>query len=321
MSGSTSSTRTGSPARPASDPASLEDAQSEADLEAVEARQPVSAGEDTGRFGLGRRFLSESFDPLWVAGSVLVVLLWWAVGKVAPSATFPAPGSVARRIAQDFFSAPELAFYGLSNVGLFNSMLYTSENVGIAMLIGAALGTVSGLLAARFRVVGAILEPIAMTAGTVPILVAAPFFLIWFGVGRASAVLLVTLYVTVILYVFAQRAADNLDPVYEDAARTLGASEWRVVRDVLLPGTVPQILGGIRIALAGCWGLQAIAELLGSQYGIGKIIEVLAGATDVQGIFAALLVLGVVAVACDTLAAFVIARIAAWSVAANPGGA
>ena len=90
---------------------------------------------------------------------------------------------------------------------------------------------------------------------------------------------------------------------------------------MLLPGTVPQILGGVRIALAGCWGLQAIAELLGSQYGIGKIIEVLAGATDVQGIFAALLVLGVVAVACDALAAFAIARIAAWSIAANPGGA
>jgi len=160
-----------------------------------------------------------------------------------------------------------------------------------------------------------------MTAGTVPILVAAPFFLIWFGVGRASAVLLVTLYVAVILYVFAQRAADNLDPVYEDAARTLGADERRVVRDVLLPGTVPQILGGIRIALAGCWGLEAIAELLGSQYGIGKIIEVLAGATDVQGIFAALIVLGAVAVLCDMAAAFGVSRIAAWSVPARAGRA
>ena len=55
-----------------------------------------------------------------------------------------------------------------------------------------------------------------MTAGTVPILVAAPFLLIWFGVGRASAVCLVIFYVVVILYVFAQRAATNLDPIYEE---------------------------------------------------------------------------------------------------------
>ena len=75
----------------------------------------------------------------------------------------------------------------------------------------------------------------------------------------------------------------------------------RIVRDILIPGTVPQILGGIRIALAGAWGLEAIAELLGAQYGIGKIVQVLAGATDVEGIFAALLVLGLAAVLFDAL--------------------
>ena len=101
---------------------------------------------------------------------------------------------------------------------------------------------------------------------------------------------------------------------------TLGASRARIVRDILIPGTVPQILGGVRIALAGAWGLEAIAELMGAQEGIGKIVEVLAGATDVEGIFAALLVLGIVAVICDALAALAIARIAAWSVAARPGG-
>src|SRR5262249_26961837 len=138
----------------------------------------------------------------------------------------------------------------------------------------------------------AVLDPILLTMGTIPILVLAPFFLIWYGVGRVSAVLLVAIYVAVILYVFAQRAADNLGPVYEASEYTLGATPGRVVRDILIPGTVPQILGGVRIALAGAWGLEAIAELLGAQYGIGKIVQVLAGATDVEGNFAALIVLG-----------------------------
>src|SRR5438876_297164 len=83
-----------------------------------------------------------------------------------------------------------------------------------------------------------------------------------FGVERMSAVLLVAIYVAVILYVFAQRAADNLDPVYEESAYTLGATPRRIVWDILVPGTVPAILGGVRIALAGAWGLEAIAELL-----------------------------------------------------------
>ena len=320
MTGSTSSTPTAWPEPRAAEPAPLAGTKTreadDADVAAVAATQPVVPAAR-----LSRWRVPSSVDPLWIAGSILFLAFWWALTTVFPATTLPSPPSVAKRIASDFFTAPELAFYGLPDASLFNSMVYTAENVLLATVIGAVTGIVSGLLAARFRIMRAVLEPIAMTAGTVPILVAAPFFLIWFGVGRASAVLLVTLYVAVSLYVFAQRAADNLDPVYEDAARTLGANQRRILRDILLPGTVPQILGGIRIALAGCWGLEAIAELLGSQFGIGKIIEVLAGATDVQGIFAALLVLGIVAVLCDMLAALAISRIAAWSTAARPAGA
>ena len=101
--------------------------------------------------------------------------------------------------------------------------MYTAENVVVAVLIGTAIGVATGLFSARFSLVRAALDPVMMTAGTVPILIAAPFLLIWFGVGRASAVSLVTFYVTVILYIFAQRAASNLDPIFEQYARTLGA--------------------------------------------------------------------------------------------------
>src|SRR5690606_22564697 len=152
---------------------------------------------------------------------------------------------------------------------------------------------------ARLPLMRAICDPVVNTVGTIPILVMAPFFLIWFGTERWSALFLVMIYVFVILYIYAQRAAENLDPVYEENALTFGASTGDIVRDVLIPGTLPQILGGIRIALAGAWGLEAIAELLGSQQGIGKIIELLSGSLDVEGIFAALLLLGCVALAVD----------------------
>jgi ABC-type nitrate/sulfonate/bicarbonate transport system permease component len=259
-------------------------------------------------------------DPLGVLGVLLLIMIWQLLTAALPPSSLPTPWSVVGRIGRDFFIAEELSFYGLADTGLLNSMVYTGTNVLIAVVLGSAVGTVSGLVAARFHLIRSVLDPIVMTAGTVPILVLAPFFLIWFGVGRTSALLLVSIYVAVILYVFAQRAADNLDPVYEESAYTLGATPQRIVRDILIPGTVPQILGGIRIALAGAWGLEAIAELLGAQYGIGKIVQVLAGATDVQGIFAALLVLGLVAIVFDALAALAFSWIAGWSVAAQVRG-
>lgn len=279
------------------------------------ARPPPLSGRST----LTGEWRWLGFDPAGLLGLILLIIIWWALAQVTPTHSLPQPLAVARRIASDFFGAPELAFYGLPDTGLLDSMLYTGSNVLIAVAMGAVFGTVGGLLTSRFEMIRRVVDPILMTAGTIPILVLAPFFLIWFGVGRTSALVLVIIYVGVILYIFAQRAADNLDPAYEDYAFTLGATRQRVVWDVLIPATVPQILGGIRIALAGAWGLEAIAELLGAQFGIGKIVQVLAGTTDVEGIFACLAVLGIVAVVFDGLAALVISLIASWSVAARPG--
>jgi ABC-type nitrate/sulfonate/bicarbonate transport system permease component len=283
----------------------------------ADAPPAATARGPAGRRGL--RALIAAVDPMRLVGVVALIAVWQALATAMPAALLPPPGAVAARVGSDFFSAPELSFYGLTDASLFGSMLYTAANVAIALVIGAAIGIVAGLASARFGFVRAVIDPIMLTAGTIPILVAAPFLLIWFGVGRASAVALVAFYVVVILYLFAQRAADNLDPVYEESARTLGATRRRMLADILLPGTVPEILGGIRIALAGAWGLEAIAELLGSQQGMGKIIEVLAGGTDAEGIMAALLVLGLVAMGADALAAASIARLAAWSAAAQPG--
>ncbi|QIE56756.1 ABC transporter permease subunit [Pikeienuella piscinae] len=254
-----------------------------------------------------------SADPLGLVGIVLAVVIWWALGFVVGSAVLPSPHAVMARVGQDFWVAPMLSYYGLPKTGLFDSLTYSATNVFLSVLLGGAIGVVLGLFTARVTLARAILDPILTTVGTIPILVLAPFFLIWFGTGRWSALLLITIYVVVILYIYAQRAADNLDPVYEDSARTLGAGGWDILWGMLIPGTLPQILGGLRIALAGAWGLEAIAELLGAQRGIGKIIEVLAGSLDTEGIFACLLVLGVAAVISDMLMGALARRAMRWS--------
>jgi ABC-type nitrate/sulfonate/bicarbonate transport system permease component len=282
-------------------------------LEGAAARRRREAS----RFTAALRAAVLAVDPLRLAGVVLLIGFWQLMAWLLPPILVPSPAGVVARAYADFLSAPSLSYYGLSQANLYGNLIYTAENVLLAMAIGAALGIVGGLISARLSLFRAILDPVMMTAATIPILVAAPFLLIWFGVGRMSAVCLVIFYVAAILYIFAERAADNLDPIYEDSARTLGATAGQIVRDLLIPGTVPEILGGLRIALAGAWGLEAISELLGSQEGIGKVLEVLAGATDPQGIMATLIVLGLTAVAADAFAALAVARLASWSAPAR----
>ncbi len=267
------------------------------------------------RLRAGASSAALALDPLRLAGVALFLGAWQAATFALPPIILPTPAGVAGRICDDFWSAPALAYYGLGDADLCGNLLYTAENVALAVAAGAALGIATGLLSARLALVRAVADPVVMTAGTVPIIIAAPFLLIWFGVGRTSAVCLVLFYVAVTLHIFAARAARNVDPIYEQSARTLGAGSRRVLRDVMLPATVPEILGGLRIALAGAWGLEAIAELLGSQSGMGKVIEVLAGATDPQGIMATLALLGLAAVLADLLAALAVARATHWSAA------
>lgn len=251
-------------------------------------------------------------DPLGFVGLIIVFGIWAGLSEVLPPSLVPSPWGVVDAAATDFFGGQDLSYYGLADSSLFGNLIYTVGNVFLAIVAGTVIGGVLGLTTARFELARALIDPIVLTAGTIPVLIITPFLLVWFGVSRLSAVLVVVFYVAVILYVYAQQAADNLDPVFEDSARTLGATPRRILYSILIPGALPEIMGGIRIALAGSWGLEAIAELMGSQQGIGKVIESLAGSTDAEGIFAALFVLGATATIVDALVAGGIRRMTAW---------
>lgn len=274
-----------------------------------ESRSP---GRVAARLGPWHRRLGDS--GLDLLGLVGLVAIWWALTHIVSRTSLPTPEAVAERIVHDFLGAPALTIYGLGTTSLVGNLAYTVENVVLGVAIGAAIGITVGLMAARVLWLRAIVHPIVTTLGTVPILVAAPFFLIWFGVGRMPALLLVAGYTAVILVIFSERAAENLNPVYEQAALTSGANRARILWD-LFPGTIPEILGGIRIALGGGWGLEAIAELLGSNKGIGKVVELYSTNFEAEGIMAAIMLLSVVAILFDFIVVVSARQILRWRVA------
>jgi ABC-type nitrate/sulfonate/bicarbonate transport system permease component len=259
-------------------------------------------------------------DPLGAFGLVALVFVWWLTAHftwVSP-VFLPSPADVATAATDNFFSSAYLDAYRLGDGGLLSSLIYTATNVLIAVSSASVVGITLGLLSARSRGLRLVLDPVMLTIGTVPILVTAPFFLIWFGTSRLAQVGLIFLFATTILYVFAQRALLNLDPIHVQAGRVLGASKARLARDVYVPATLPEIVGGVRIALAGAWGLEAVSELLGAPQGIGRVIQVLSTSSDVTTILAAVLVLACAAVACDALVAGAFRFATRWRAPARP---
>lgn len=253
-----------------------------------------------------------------VLGIAVAIGLWELASVTIGRFTMPSPVTTFETITDNFVHSRYLASHGLSEApGYLPHLLYTVRNVVVGVLGGTAIGVTLGLASLRLPVISEVMAPIASTFGAAPVVVAAPFFLIWFGIVAFAQVLIVTSYTALLMYIFSRRAGDNVRPDYVESALTLGAGPWAIFRRVYVPATIPEIIAGFRISLAGAWGLEAIAELLGSQRGAGLVIKFYANAFVVDGMLALVLLLGLVSVLLDRITVVAGRQLTRWSEAGH----
>lgn len=250
-------------------------------------------------------------------GLILALLVWQLAALSAGSAAVPSPGDVWENVAGNIFSSVYLEQHRFPAGGYLPHIAFTVENVLAGVVVGCVIGISLGLGSVLLPAIGEVVTPVAGTFGTAPIIVAAPFFLIWFGIVSSAQILLVTFYTALLLYIYSRRAADNVPPEYVESALVLGASRWHVFRSVYAPGTVPEIMAGLRIALAGAWGLETVTELLGAQSGVGVLVLFYRGGFSVVGMLGLTLALGVVAIMVDRLLVLIGAYVTRWSEAGH----
>jgi len=257
-----------------------------------------------------QRFVSALYT---VAGIALFFVVWWVAASQLPRSRLVTPLEAGRDLWTNFFYSPRLGVFGLGKVGYGSLLLYTLSNVFAGLVTGGAVGILIGIASARLKLLRIFVDPVVLVLGTVPILVAAPLFLLWFGVVPFTQVLLVALYSAVMMVLFSQRAAENVNPVYERWAMTFGAGIGARMLHILIPGTVPEIIGGLRITLASAWGLEVFAEILGAPSGIGQAIKALTNLSNVPGLLACVVIVAVTAIVTDVLLVVLMRRVAAWA--------
>jgi ABC-type nitrate/sulfonate/bicarbonate transport system permease component len=262
------------------------------------------------RLGTQRRLVSALYS---VAGIALFLAVWWAAASQLPRSRLVTPLEAGRDLWTNFLYSPRLGVFGLGKVGYGSLLLYTLSNVFVGLVTGGAIGILIGVSSARVKLLRVFVDPIVLVLGTVPILVAAPLFLLWFGVVPFTQVLLVALYSTVMMVLFSQRAAENVDPIYERWAMTFGAGLGDRIHHILIPGIVPEIIGGLRISLASAWGLEIFAEILGAPSGIGQAIKALTNLSNVPGLLACVVIVAVTAIVTDVVLVVLARRVAAWA--------
>ncbi|WP_424930683.1 ABC transporter permease [Amaricoccus tamworthensis] len=251
-------------------------------------------------------------DPTKLVGVVLFFAVWY-LGHVLIGPYLPMPHVVIGTALRNLVSSAYFVGIGLPEGGYMPHLLSTTRTAMLGCLVGGAIGILSGLLSAHSAVVYQITRPVAAFLGTIPILVAAPFFLIWFGVSDLAKIVLVAFYSAVALHINALRAVEILPPHYLDYARTLGAGHGTVFWRISFPGSVPQLFGGLRNALGAAWGLAAITEILGTQHGLGRVIIATWSVQDITTMMGGLFLLSLIAVVADAILMAARARALRWA--------
>jgi len=153
-------------------------------------------------------------------------------------------------------------------------IVYTLTRLIIGFSLGAILGIVTGLLMSYSKIIDAILDPIVESIRPVPVIAMIPFLIMWFGIGEAGKIFLITLGVFAIIVVSTLEAVKNVPKIYIRAAKTLGASNNQIFRTIIIPGMLPGLIGPLRVATALSFTLVVAAEFMGAQKGIGyRIME------------------------------------------------
>ncbi len=143
----------------------------------------------------------------------------------------------------------------------------------VGFIIATVMGVVLGTLMARIQLAERFLAPVVGLCLPIPALAWVPVFIIWFGLGEVTTVLLVGFAATFPIIVNTRMGVKSINPIWIRAARVMEASPQVLFWKVILPGALPLILAGLRIGLARSWRAVVAGEMLAATaWGLGWAI-------------------------------------------------
>ncbi len=235
---------------------------------------------------------------------VLILLtLWEAAARLGWASTdlLPAPSDVMAHWWRLMRSGDLLPHVGAS---LFR------ESVGLALAI--VVGMAIGLSMAVSKRVERVLQPFITLLYPLPKSALIPVIIIWFGLGHGAQIAVIFLGCLLPVVLSSFNGARGVDTIMVWSARSLGASPRQSIRDVVVRAALPEILAGIRVALALSFVLLVSAEMVGARQGMGYLISFLGEAGEYAGMFAAVFTVVAFGFVADRLYLMLVKRALRW---------
>ena len=186
---------------------------------------------------------------------------WWGFTAIIPPLFLPSPALTAQTGARMVVDGE-----------LPNTIFVSMSRILTGWSLGGIVGAVLGIVLGRVRIARAIFLPVVEYLRFVPPVTLVSLFVIWFGVGETSKVVLIVWTVVFIVLVNTTAGAASVRDGTIRAARCLGATHAQVIMRVIIPETVPYIVTGFQIALGNAFMAIVAAEMLAAQSGVGYMI-------------------------------------------------
>ncbi|MFV0462013.1 MAG: ABC transporter permease [Nostocoides sp.] len=237
--------------------------------------QPPSSGRRAGR--TVRRLMEQA------AFGVALLVAWEVLsGPVLNTLYFSQPSQIAVRFVEMVRSG-ELATHLRTSGGEF---IY-------GYVIGLGAGIACGVLLALLPAVSRLVQPYLIAFYSVPNIALAPLFVIVFGIGIGSKIALVALGTFFFVFLTTYHGAISIDKEFINVARIMGASQSRVIRRILIPSAMPDILLGVRGAIPHALTGVIVGEFIASGSGIGWMVVNAANGFDTAGLFVGVMVIAI----------------------------
>ncbi|MDT0416829.1 MULTISPECIES: ABC transporter permease [unclassified Streptomyces] len=190
---------------------------------------------------------------------------------------------------------------GTPQGSLWEQVWYTLYEALLGWVIGVVAGVVLGIALGRVRFLSDVLGPYIKVLNALPRIVLAPIFLIWFGLGPASKIASAVVLVFFPVFFNAFQGAREVDRNLVANARILGASNRRVTFQVVIPSATSWIFTSLHVSFGFALIGAIVGEYIGATKGLGLLVSASQGTFNAAGVYAAMVILAVVALLAEAL--------------------
>jgi NitT/TauT family transport system permease protein len=202
--------------------------------------------------------------------------------------------------------------HGTNQGSIWLQIYTTMEEAIFGFFIGVAAGIVVGVLLGQFRFLSDVLSPYIKAVNALPRIVLGALFVIVLGLGISSKIVLAAFLVFFVVFFNAYQGVREVDGNLVNNARILGASRMQVIRNVVLPSAMTWIIASLHVAFGFAVIGAIVGEVLGAQHGLGVLITDSQNNFNTDGIFAGMIIIGLIALIAEWLISLLERRLLAW---------